>query len=100
MQVMTEQNENKGLSGLIEVDHANPGGLKSGGKRGRGSENKQAFVAAVKITEENHPIDVELAPVKVFTKKKSPNGPQRFQRKCRSRRAFARSRFQAENPIR
>lgn len=69
MQVMAERDENKKLSGLIQVDDAYLGGQKNGGKRGRGSENKQPFIAAVTTTDEEHPLYVKLTPVKSFTKK-------------------------------
>jgi len=68
MQVMVERDMQKKLMGLIEVDDAYLGGQKSDGKRGRGSENKQPIVAAVKITSDNHPIYVKLSPVASFTK--------------------------------
>lgn len=69
MQVMVEKDAPKKLFGLIEIDDAYLGGQKSDGKRGRGSENKQPFIAAVRISEDYHPIDVRLTPVDSFTKK-------------------------------
>ena len=44
---MMERDQAKMLSGFIELDDACLGGEKSGGKVGRGSENKTPFVAAV-----------------------------------------------------
>jgi hypothetical protein len=38
------------------------------GKQGRGSENKQPFIAAVELNEKGKPIHVKLTPVKSFTK--------------------------------
>jgi phage-related tail protein len=49
-QVMHERNSRNKLSGRIEVDDAYWGGEHVGGKRGRGSENKTPFVAAVSTT--------------------------------------------------
>lgn len=40
------------LSGRVEIDDAYLGGERSGGKPGRGSQNKVGFVAAVQTTEE------------------------------------------------
>jgi phage-related tail protein len=49
-QVMHELNSRNKLSGRIEVDDAYWGGEHIEGKRGRGSENKTPFVAAVSTT--------------------------------------------------
>ncbi len=43
------------LTGRVEVDDAYLGGERSGGKAGRGSENKVPFVAAVQTTEDGKP---------------------------------------------
>ena len=51
MQAMQEREDSKELSGRIEVDDSFIGGENHGGKRGRGSENKTPFVAAVSTTE-------------------------------------------------
>ena len=50
MQAMQEREDSKELSGRIEVDDSFIGGENHGGKRGRGSENKTPFVAAVSTT--------------------------------------------------
>ena len=42
------------------------GGEHRGGKRGRGSENKTPFVAALALNEEHHPIAMNLNVVKGF----------------------------------
>ena len=68
-QVMVERDAIIKLTGLVEVDDAYLGGQKTEGKRGRGSENKQPFVAAVQVTTEYHPTNVRLSPVSAFTKK-------------------------------
>jgi transposase-like protein len=43
------------LTGRVEIDDAYLGGERSGGKAGRGSENKVPFVAAVQTTEDGKP---------------------------------------------
>ena len=43
------------LTGRVEIDDAYLGGERSGGKTGRGSENKVPFVAAVQTTEDGRP---------------------------------------------
>ena len=43
------------LDGRVEIDDAYLGGERSGGKTGRGSENKVPFVAAVQTTAEGQP---------------------------------------------
>ena len=43
------------LSGRVEVDDAYLGGQRSGGKAGRGFENKVPFVVAVQTTEDGRP---------------------------------------------
>jgi hypothetical protein len=40
----------------------------SGGKVGRGSENKVPFVAALSLDEEDHPLRIKLKSVSGFTK--------------------------------
>ena len=47
MQAMDEQEKSRKLNGFVQIDDAYLGGERNGGKRGRGSENKQAFVIAV-----------------------------------------------------
>lgn len=51
MEVMFLREEGRQLTGRIEADDAYLGGERPGGKPGRGSENKVAFVAAVQTTE-------------------------------------------------
>jgi transposase-like protein len=66
MQVMYERQQHKRLSGRIEMDDAYLGGQRSG-KRGRGSENKIPFVAAVE-TIDGKPMTMHLRRVKGFRK--------------------------------
>lgn len=51
MEVMRLREEGRRLTGRVEIDDAYLGGELSGGKAGRGSPNKVAFVAAVQTTE-------------------------------------------------
>lgn len=69
MQVMAEREERYMLEGKIQVDDAYLGGERSGGKVGRGSENKVPFVAAVSLSEDGHPLRIKLTPVSGFTLK-------------------------------
>lgn len=56
------------LTGRVEIDDAYLGGQRSGGKAGRGSENKVPFVAAVQTTEDGLPHLICLSPRR-FTNK-------------------------------
>jgi len=66
MQAMNERDDGKPLSGIIQLDDVYWGGEHRGGKRGRGSENKTPFVAAVALNEDHHPIAMNLNVVKGF----------------------------------
>lgn len=66
MQAMTEREDRYKLSGKVQFDDAYLGREHIGGKVGRGSENKVAFVAAVSLTDEGHPLRVKLSPVPGF----------------------------------
>jgi transposase-like protein len=66
MQVMLEREQTTILSGRVEVDDAYLGGENPGGKRGRGSENKVPFVAAVETNKYGHPLRAVFTPVKGF----------------------------------
>ena len=65
-QVMMEREESKPLSGDIELDDAYWGGKKRG-KRGRGSENKTPFVAAVEKID-GKPSRIKINVVSRFSK--------------------------------
>jgi len=56
MEAMRLREESRELSGRVEIDDAYLGGELSGGKAGRGSENKVPFVAAVQTTKSGHPL--------------------------------------------
>jgi len=67
MQAMAQREERYVLEGQVQVDDAYLGGERRGGKVGRGSENKVAFVAAVSLSDEGHPLRIKLTPVPGFT---------------------------------
>ncbi len=69
MQALAERDDRYTLSGSVHVDDAYLGGERSGGKAGRGSENKVPVVAAVSLHEHPHPLYSKLTPVPGFTLK-------------------------------
>jgi len=66
MQVMKERDDEKPLSGDIQLDDVYWGGELRGGSRGRGSENKTPFVAAVSVDDEGHPVAMNFNVVDGF----------------------------------
>ena len=69
MQVMAERETLYTLVGQVQVDDAYLGGELTGGKAGRGSENKVPFVAAVSLDDRGHPLHIKLTVVPGFTRK-------------------------------
>ena len=69
MQVMAEREERYVLEGKVQIDDAYLGGERSGGKVGRGSENKVPFVAAISLSDDGRPLRIKLTPVSGFTLK-------------------------------
>ena len=69
MEALRQREAPRLLSGDVRVDDAYLGGERTGGKVGRGSENKIPFVAAVSLSEAGRPIRVRLTPVAGFTLK-------------------------------
>lgn len=67
IEVMAQREANRKLEGRVEMDDAYLGGQRSGGKVGRGSENKVSLVAAVQTTEEGKPV-VMCLNIQPFTK--------------------------------
>ena len=55
MEVMREREDARVLDGRVEIDDAYLGGDRTGGKSGRGSENKVPFIAAVQTTADGRP---------------------------------------------
>jgi hypothetical protein len=78
MQVMKERKDQDYLTGRIEIDDAYLGGRNKGGKRGRGSENKLPFFAAVQTNEENNPIVMKLRVTKGFTSHEAKKFSDRY----------------------
>ena len=68
MQAMVAREQRYPLAGEVLVDDAYLGGERSGGKAGRGSENKIPFVAAVALSAERHPLRAKLSVVPGFTR--------------------------------
>ena len=64
---MGQQERTHRLSGEVQIDDAYLGGERTGGKSGRGSENKVPFVAAVSLNEAGHPMYAKLSVVSGFT---------------------------------
>jgi ribosomal protein L37AE/L43A len=62
LEAMRLAESNRRLTGRVEIDDAYLGGERSGGKAGRGSENKVPFVAAVQTTEDGRPHLACLSP--------------------------------------
>ena len=67
MEVMRLREDSRQLTGRVEIDDAYLGGERSGGKRGRGSQNKVSFIAAVQTTESGQAVLVCFAKLP-FTK--------------------------------
>ena len=66
MQAMKERDDSKPLTDIIQLDDVYWGGERHGGKRGRGSENKTPFVAAVSVDKDNHPLHMNLNVISGF----------------------------------
>jgi transposase-like protein len=67
-QVMYEREQRRVLNERIELDDAYLGGEQSGGKAGRGSENKVPFLAAVQTDMNGRPLYAVFSVVNSFTK--------------------------------
>lgn len=69
MSAMAERDAGKPkMSGRVEIDDAYLGGVRSGGKRGRGAAGKTPFVAAVETSLDRKPRCLKLQVVKGFSK--------------------------------
>ena len=77
MAVMARREGEKPLTGRVEMDDAYLGGVRSGGKRGRGAAGKTPFVAAVSTTE-GRPRKLKLVPVKGFRKREIARGAKHW----------------------
>jgi ISXO2-like transposase domain/Transposase zinc-ribbon domain len=69
MQAMSERDVQYTLVGRVLLDDAYLGGELSGGKSGRGSENKVPFIAAVSLNHAGNPLYIKMAIVPGFTRK-------------------------------
>ena len=67
MHAMQQRDNPYLLGGLVQIDAAYLGGEPSGGKAGRGSENKVPFVAAVEFNQKRRPIRIRISRVSGFT---------------------------------
>jgi hypothetical protein len=67
LETMHQREERRVLDERVEIDDAYLGGERSGEKRGRGSPNKVAFVAAVQTSETGKPHVMRLSRVSGFT---------------------------------
>lgn len=67
MSTMTQCDDVYVLEGKVLIDDAYLGGEHPGGKRGRGSENKVPFVAAVSLDEQQRPLFTKMVPIADFT---------------------------------
>ena len=67
MDGMADRESRRVLTGRVEIDDASLGGERSGGKVGRGSENKMPFVAAVQTNAKGHPLCARFDPVAAFS---------------------------------
>ncbi len=68
LEVMAQREASRQLAGRVEIDDAYLGGERTGGKVGRGSENKIPFIAAVQTDRRGHPMFVRFDMVKSFKK--------------------------------
>lgn len=67
MRAMQERESKHLLRGIVQIDDAYFCGEHSGGKAGRGSENKVPFVAAVEMNEKGRPVQIKMSRVSGFT---------------------------------
>jgi len=68
MHCMEQEEKHSHIGQRVEMDDAYLGGKLNGGKSGRGSENKQPFIAAVETSFYDHsPMRMKLDPVTTFT---------------------------------
>lgn len=68
MQAMSERDDARPLSGIVQIDDAYWGGERHGGGTGRGSPGKTPFVAAVQCTSQGHPVRMRMDVVAGFRK--------------------------------
>ena len=67
-QTMRERDDDRALSGIVQMDDADWGGERHGDGTGRGSPGKTPFVAAVACTPQGHPLRMRMDVVAGFRK--------------------------------
>jgi hypothetical protein len=67
LRAMRARDDRYVLQGKVQMDDAYFGGESSGGKTGRGSENKVPIVATIFLNTAEHPIHAKISPVTGFT---------------------------------
>ena len=67
MAATAEAEAGRVLSGRVELDDVYLGGVREGGKSGRGAEAKVPFLAAVQTDPDRHPLLTVLTPVEAFS---------------------------------
>jgi hypothetical protein len=67
-QAMVEREALYTLRGDVQIDDAYLGGELTGGKAGRGSENKVPFIAAVSLSPDGRPLYAKMIPVRGFSR--------------------------------
>lgn len=77
LEVMARAESDRVLEGTVEVDDAYLGGANKGGKRGRGSENKVPFIAALELDEFGRPKRAIFSPVATFSREEVGKWAQR-----------------------
>lgn len=65
---MKQRDDSQSLRNFVQIDDAYIGGIRRGGKRGRGSENKTPFIAAIMTNEKGNPLFMRFSEVTAFTK--------------------------------
>lgn len=69
MQAMKERDDSQPLQGLVQIDDAYWGGVRHGGKSGRGAEGKTPFLAAVETDAQDRPRRMRLTRVDGFRRR-------------------------------
>ena len=77
MAVMARREGEKPPSGRVGMDDAHLGGVRSGGRRGRGAPGRTPFVAAVPTGPEGRPRKAKLVPIGDFRKRGTARGSKR-----------------------
>ena len=78
MAVMARREGETALTGRVEMDDAYLGGVRSGGKRGRGAAGKTPFRGGGLDQSRGAPAQAKLAPVKGFRKREIARGAKHW----------------------